>query len=81
MRVKTSKPTVAQENASDHVAVGLSFESAWLRRWREMPGPVQSNPRLLSTLSWKLLSDLKLDNNRNSEVTNFVAIALNTESK
>ena len=46
----------ARENASDQVAIGSSFESDWLRKWREFSGPItywvkqeQSNPTIPST--------------------------------
>ena len=55
---KTRTFSEARENASDHVAIGLSFESDWLRKWREFfSEPItelinenQSNPELLSTI-------------------------------
>ena len=30
----------ARENASDQVAIGSSFESDWVRKWREFSGPI-----------------------------------------
>ena len=46
----------ARENASDQVAIGSSFESDWVRKWREFSGPItysvkqeQSNPTIPST--------------------------------
>ena len=34
--MKTSKLLEARENASDQITRGLSFESDWLKRWREL---------------------------------------------
>ena len=35
-----SKVPEARENAGDQVAVGFSFVSDWLRKWRELSGPI-----------------------------------------
>ena len=35
-----SKVPEARENAVDQVAVGFSFVSDWLRKWREFSGPI-----------------------------------------
>ena len=32
--MKTIEPLEAQENAGDQVAIGVSFESDWLRKWQ-----------------------------------------------
>ena len=62
--MKTSKHSKAREKAGGRVVIGFSFASDWLRKWRQFffdqsQGEVkqnQSNPWLLSTLNWKLLS-------------------------
>ena len=57
-KVNTCNRPQARENASDQVAIGFSFSSDWLRRWREISRPItersetnQCNPGLLSTLN------------------------------
>ena len=35
-----SKVPEARENPGDQVAVGFSFVSDWLRKWRELSGPI-----------------------------------------
>ena len=35
LKVRTSNLPRARENADDQVAIGFSFESDWLRKWRE----------------------------------------------
>ena len=40
LEVKTSKLLEARENASNQVALDWSFESDWLRKWREFSGPI-----------------------------------------
>ena len=51
----------ARENASDHVAIGFSSVSDWMKEWRGFSGPItarskanQNNSGLLSTLHRKL---------------------------
>ena len=39
-RVKTCKLPEARENESDGGAIGLSPACDWLRRWREISGPI-----------------------------------------
>ena len=34
LNVKTTEPLEARENAGDQVAIGVSFESDWLRKWQ-----------------------------------------------
>ena len=36
--VKISKLPGARENGSNKVAIGLSFKSDWLKKWREVSG-------------------------------------------
>ena len=40
IKIATSKPLKARENSSNHGAIGIRFESDWLRRWREFRGPI-----------------------------------------
>ena len=64
--MKASKPPKARQHASDQVATSFSFESDWLREWREFLDQShneikrnQSNPGLLSTLNWKSSDNLE----------------------
>ena len=38
----------AQENASDQFAIGFSFASDWLRRWRDFPRPITERSKAKS---------------------------------
>ena len=40
LKIATSKPLKARENSSNQGAIGVRFESDWLRRWREFRGPI-----------------------------------------
>ena len=37
---KIIKPFEVLEKSNDQVAIGFSFDSDWLRKWREFPGPI-----------------------------------------
>ena len=59
---KTNKLRETREKR-DQVAIGFSFESDWIRKWREFSGPITQRSeaktmqsRIPSTLSWKLLT-------------------------
>ena len=47
-----------RENASDIITIGFSFESDWSRKWHDQSQckviQNQNNPKLLSTLKWKV---------------------------
>ena len=40
LKANTSKRRQARENASDQVAIGFSFASDWLKKWREISKPI-----------------------------------------
>ena len=40
LKANTSKRREARENASDQVAIGFSFASDWLKKWREISRPI-----------------------------------------
>ena len=61
LRIKSTNLSKARENASDHVAIGFSSVSDWMKEWRGFSGPItarskanQYNSGLLSTLHRKL---------------------------
>ena len=40
LKVKTTKLPEAREKRGDQVAIGVSFQSGWSRKWREFSEPV-----------------------------------------
>ena len=38
---KQANPTEAREKAADIVVTGVSITSDWLRKWREVSGPIK----------------------------------------
>ena len=40
LKVKTSQPHKARENAGDQVVIGDSLASDWSREWHEFSGPI-----------------------------------------
>ena len=49
----------ARENASDHVLIGVTFASYWLRGWYEFTVPIIERSKEIPVQSWILSKAIK----------------------
>ena len=49
----------ARENASDHVLIGVTFASYWLRGWYEFKVPIIERSKEIPVQSWILSKAIK----------------------
>ena len=57
LKLKANKPPKAREYAGDHVVISFSVKSDWLREWRELSGPSQSEVSEVKPMQYRITFD------------------------